>query len=241
MRTDARSVMAAALLAALVLLPLQAKAGIFDDDEARRAVLDIRTKLDSKADKTSVLELASQIEALRQEVAKLRGQNEMMANELANAQRRYKDFYVELDSRTRKLEPQQVVVDGQEVVIEPAEQNAYDAAMAQFKAGSYKPATAAFAEFLRRYPKSGYAASAQYLLGSSFYALRDYRNAISAQLVVMKQHASSPKAAEAMLNIASCYLELKDKQTARKYLDKLIAQYPNSAAAKTAKERLAEK
>jgi len=233
--------MAAAFLAALVILPMQANAGLFDDDEARKAILDIRARIDAKADKSSVLELASQNEALRQEVAKLRGQVEMLANEVANSQRRQKDFYVELDSRTRKLEPQQVVIDDKEVIVEPMEQQAYDTAVAQFKAGSYKPATVSFSEFLRRYPKSGYAASAQFLLGSSYYALRDYRNAISAQLVVVKQHANSPKAADAMLNIASSYTELKDKINAKKMLDKLVAQYPDSEAAKTAKQRLSAK
>ena len=91
------------VVAATTLLPLQASAGIFDDDEARKAILDIRARIDAKADKSSVLELVNQNEVLRQEVAKLRGQVEMLTNELANSQRRQKDFYVELDSRTRKL------------------------------------------------------------------------------------------------------------------------------------------
>ena len=233
-----RSVMAAAFMAALVLSPLQAKAGLFDDDEARKAILDIRNKIDTKADKSSVLELASQNEALRQEVAKLRGQVEVLTNEVLNAQRRQKDFYVELDSRTRKLEPQQVAIDGKEVIVQPMEQQAYDTAMVQFKAGSYKTAAVSFSEFLRRYPKSGYAASAQFFLGSSFYALRDYRNAISAQMVVVKQHQGSARVPDAMLNIASSYAELKDKISAKKMLDRLVAQHPNSEAAKVARERL---
>lgn len=236
-----RSVMTAAFLAALAFAPLQANAGIFDDDEARKAILDIRNKIDTKADKSSVLELASQNESLRQEVAKLRGLVEVLTNEVTNAQRRQKDFYVELDSRTRKLEPQQVAIDGKEVIVEPMEQQAYDTAMAEFKAGSFKPATVSFSEFLRRYPKSGYAASAQYFLGSSFYALRDYRNAISAQLVVVKLHAGSARAPDAMLNMASSYAELKDKTNAKKMLDRLVTQYPSSEAAKTAKERLSAK
>ena len=233
--------MVAAFMAALTLFPIQAKAGIFDDDEARKAILDIRARIDAQADKTSVLELASQNELLRQEVAKLRGQVELLANELANSQRRQKDFYVELDSRTRKLEPQQVVIDDKEVIVESVEQNAYDSAMSQFKAGNYKPAEQAFSDFVRRYPRSGYIASAHYFLGSAYYAQRDYRNAISSQLVVVKQHAASSRAPDAMLNIASSYTELKDKVSAKKMLEKLVAQYPNSEAAKAAKERLSAK
>jgi tol-pal system protein YbgF len=223
----------------MVILPSLATAGLFEDSEARRAVTDIRTKLDTKADTSSLVELGTQNEALRQEVAKLRGQIEVLGNELANAQRRQKDFYVELDNRMRKLEPHQVVIDGKEVVIDAVEQSAYDAAMAQFKAGDYKAASDGFADFVSRYPKSGLVASAQYFLGNAFYMLRDYQNAISAQMVIIKLHANSARAPDAMLNIASCYTELKDKPSAKKVLTKLIAQYPKSEAAETAKERLA--
>lgn len=227
-----------AVVVTMSAMSLPARAALFEDEEARKAILDVRAKLEAKADKTSVLELASQIEALRQEVAKLRGQNEVMANELANAQRRQKDFYVELDSRTRKLEPQQMVIDGKDVIVGPAEQQAYDAAMAQFKAGNYKGAAKSLGDFVKRYPKSGYAASAQYFLGSSFYALRDYRNAISAQSTLLKQYPDSSRVPDAMLNIASCYAELKDKMQAKKWLERVIAQHPKSEAAKTARERL---
>ncbi len=180
-----RSVLAAALLAVASHAPL-ANAGLFDDDEARRAILDIRNKIDSlqrdvnsrldnKADKTSSLGLADQNEQLRQEMAKLRGQIEVLTNELANTQQRQKDFYVDLDARLRKLEPQQVTVDGKEVSVDPNEQKTYDAALAQFKAGDYRGAGAAFSDFIRRYPQSGFLPSAQYWLGNAYYAQRDYQ------------------------------------------------------------------
>jgi tol-pal system protein YbgF len=244
-----KSGIAAAALAAFACVPLQASASLFDDDEARKAILDMRNKvdtmqremtarIDAKTDKSSTLDLANQNEQLRQEIAKLRGQVEVLTNELANSQRRQKDFYVDLDNRVRKLEPQKVTVDGREADIEPAEQKAYDTALALFKAGDYKNAGASFLDFMRRYPRSGYAASSQYWLGNSYYAQRDYRNAITAQQTVVKNYPDSPKAADAMLNIATCYTELKEKAAAKKALEALLAQYPQSAAAQTAKERL---
>lgn len=243
-----KSILAATLLVVAWHAPL-AHAGLFDDDEARRAVLDIRnridglqrdlnTRMESKADKSSVLGLADQNEQLRQEVAKLRGQVEVLTNDLANTQQRQKDFYVDLDARLRKLEPQQVTVDGQEVSVDPSEQKSYDAALAQFKAGDYRGAGAAFSDFIRRYPRSGFLPSAQYWLGNAYYAQRDYRNAISAQQAVVKNYPENPKASDALLNIASCYTELKDKAAAKKTLQTLITQYPNTPAAQTAKERL---
>jgi tol-pal system protein YbgF len=131
-----------------------------------------------------------------------------------------------------------MTVDGREVDVQQSEQQAYDAALAQFKAGDYKGAGQSFSAFLRSYPQSGYAASAQYWLGNALYAERDYRGAIAAQQVVVSRYADNPKAPDAMLNIASCYTELKDKAAAKKTLETLIAQYPDSNAAQTARQRL---
>lgn len=241
-----KSSIAAAFLAALSWAPLQANAALFEDEEARRAILNIRQRLDkmqsdisAKADKSNNFDLNNQNEQLRQEIARLRGQIEVLTNELANAQKRQKDFYVDLDARVRKLEPQMVNVDGKEVSVEKAEQRAYDAALAFFKEGDYKNAGASFYDFTRRYPQSGLAASAHYWLGNTYYAQREYKNAISAQQTVVKNYADSPKAADALLNIASCHMELKDRASAVKTLETLVEQYPNSPAAQTAKKRLA--
>lgn len=246
MKTFIKSTLVAALAAGFCVVPLQAQGALFDDDEARRAILDIRERLDSfnrrlenKADKSTNLDLAGQSEQLRTELAKLRGQIEVLANELANEQRRQKDFYTDLDTRLRKIEPQKATVDGREVNIEPAEQKTYDAALAYFKAGDYKNAGSTFFNFLRLYPQSGFAASAHYWLGNTYYAQRDYRNAIASQQTVVNNYPDNPKAPDALLNIASCYTELKDKAAAKKALDALVAQYPDSSAAQTAKERLA--
>lgn len=246
MNKTIKSSLAAAVMAAFSLIPLQSQAALFEDEEARKAILDIRTRLgnmqseiNAKADKANNFDLNNQNEQLRQEIARLRGQIEILTNELANAQKRQKDFYVDLDARLRKLEPQKATVDGKEVMLEQGEQRMYDAALAYFKAGDYKNAGAAFFDFTRRYPQSGLAASAQYWLGNTYYAQRDYKNAITAQQVVVKNYPDSPKAPDALLNIASCHMELKDKAAAKKTLETLIAQYPDAPAAQTAKERLA--
>jgi tol-pal system protein YbgF len=249
MMTFSKSGIAAACLAACAYLPLHASAGLLSDDEARKAVLNLRTKVeeltrdvnarvDTKADKTSTLDLLNQHEQTLQEIAKLRGQIEELGNELANAQRRQKDFYVDLDTRLKKLEPQKTLIDGKEAAIEPTEQKTYDAGLALFKAGDYKGAAGALGDFVKRYPTSGYAANAQYWLGNAYYAMRDCKNAISAQQVVVKTYPDSPKAPDAILNIASCYTELKDKANTKRSLESLIAKYPDSAAAQTARDRM---
>lgn len=244
-----KSGIASACLALAAIAPFQAHAGLLDDDEARKAIVELRAKvdamardlsarIDTKSDKTSALEMLNQHEQTMQEIAKLRGQLEVLTNELANAQRRQKDFYTDLDARLRKLEPKKITIDGKESSVDPAEQKAYDAALLLFNAGDYKFAAASLSDFVRRYPESAYAANAQYVMGNSFYAQRDYHNAIAAHQVVLTAYPDSPKAPEAMLNIASSYAELKDKKNAKKALQDLVAKFPDSTAAKAAKERL---
>jgi tol-pal system protein YbgF len=243
----------AALLLALVLplgLPLQASAGILDDDEARRAILELRakvdaitrdltTRLDAKADKNATLDLLNQNEQLVSEIAKLRGQIEVLANEVSKAQNSQRTLYSDLDARIKKLEPRAEVVDGETAQVLPSEKQAYDSAMEVFKTGDYKRAAAALQDFVKRYPESAYAANAQYWLGNAYYAQRDYKNAIAAQEVVTTTYASSAKAPDAMLNIATSYAELKDKVKAKKTLQTLVSKFPDSQAAQSAKDRLA--
>jgi tol-pal system protein YbgF len=249
MITLSKSRLAAACLALAAWLPLHASAGLLDDDEARKAILDLRSKVDNiardlnartdtKLDKTAALDMLNQHEQTMQEIARLRGQIEVLSNELANVQKHQKDFYTDLDARMRKLEPRQVTIDGKEAAVDPSEQRAYESAMTQFKAGDYKVAGASLADFVRRYPGSGYAANAQYWLGNAYYAQRDYKNAIAAQEVVASTYKDSAKAPDAMLNIASSYTELKDKKNAKRALQDLVAKYPDSTAAQAAKDRL---
>src|SRR5881398_1120540 len=90
--------LAAVALALAAWLPLHASAGILDDDEARKAILDLRAKvdamtrdmnarIDTKADKTSTLDILAQHDQTMQEIARLRGQIEVLANDIAQAQK----------------------------------------------------------------------------------------------------------------------------------------------------------
>ncbi|MDY7580004.1 tol-pal system protein YbgF [Herbaspirillum sp. RTI4] len=245
MRHSFKHLLLAASTAAFTCLPLIAHAGLFSDDEARKAIIELRAKIDTlqtdtgkKADQSSLLSLSDQNDSLRREIADLRGQVEVLANELANTQQRQKDFYLDLDARLRKQEPQTVTVDGKDVSVEPSEQKSYDAALAQFKGGDYKGAISAFSDFVKRHPESGYAAASQYWLGNSYYAQRDYKAAIAAQSLVVKNYPDNPKVPDALLNMASSYAELKDKAATKKTLETLVKKYPDSTAAKTGKDRL---
>lgn len=220
------------------LLPWQAKAALFEDTDARRSILDLRAKVNDKADKAALLELSSQNEALKEEVAKLHGQVELLTNELRTLQQKQKDFYVDLDNRLGRFEPQHVTVDGKSSVIQPEEKQAFDKAEAAFQEGNYKEAVSGYNTFLRKYPKSGLAVLAQYGLGNSYYLLQDYKNALSTHAVLVKRYPESEKAPEAMLSMASSHLGLKDIWAAKKTLNTIVEKYPDSESAAEAKERL---
>lgn len=220
------------------MLPWQARAALFEDSDARRSILDLRAKVNEKADKSALLELSKQNETLRQELDKLRGQVEVLTNEVRTLQQKQKDFYIDLDNRLGKFEPQQVTVDGKSAVVQPEEKKAFDAAEAAFQAGNYKEAVSGYNTFLRRYPKSGLAVLAQFGLGNAYYLLKDYKNALSTQDALVKKYPGSEKVPEAMLNMASSHLGLKNLWAAKKTLNTIIEKYPESEAASEAKQRL---
>jgi len=240
---------------AALVLPLAGHAALFEDDEARQAILDLRQRIEAQrlaGDKQagdlrteneqlrrSLLDLQNQIEAVRGELARMRGQDEQLARDVADMQRRQKDMAQGVDDRLRKFEPTKVTVDGREFVADPAEQQAYDAALAVFRKGDFPGAQAAFADFARKFPQSGYRPSALFWLGNAQYANRDYRGAMSNFRALLAQAPDHGRAPEAVLSIANCQIELKDNAGARKTLDDLVKAYPQSEAAGAARERLA--
>jgi tol-pal system protein YbgF len=145
-----------------------------------------------------------------------------------------------VDDRLRKFEPGKVTVDGREFVADPAETRDYEAALAVFRKGDFAAAQTGFLNFVKRYPQSGYNASALFWLGNAQYATRSYKEAIDNFRNMLTVNADHPRAPEAALSIANCQVELKEVRGARKTLEDLIKVYPQSEAAVAAKDRLAK-
>ncbi len=231
-----------------------ASAALFEDDEARRAILELRQRVDQQrqamgdelrrateenaALRRSLLDLQAQIEALRGEIARLNGTDERLVRDLAEVQRRQKDIAQGVEDRLRKVEPSKVSVEGREFIADPTESREFEAALATFRRGEFPAAQTAFTEFTKRYPQSGFKSTALFWLGNAQYANRDYRGAITNFRALLAQAPDHPRAAEAVLSIANCQIELKDNAGARRTLDELIKAYPQSEAAVAAKERL---
>ena len=251
------SLRALAMAAMLAASLSSAHAAIFEDGEARRAILEMRQRVDGlqlsqqrSAEEVrklgeenaqlrrSLLDLQTQIETLRAEQAKLNGQNEQLLRDVGELQRRQKDIAQGVDERLRQFEPIKVTVDGREFQADPAEKRDFEAALAVFRSGKFPDASAAFAAFVRQYPRSGYVPSARFWLGNAQYATREYKEAIGNFKQMLTEAPTHARAPEAALSIANCQIELKDTRTARKTLEDLLRAYPQSEAAVAAKERL---
>ena len=234
-----------------------AGAALFEDEEARRAILEIRQRLDSQRApaesqarevktltednqqlRRALLDLQAQIETLRSEQAQLRGDRDLALRELSETQRRIKDLAQSIDERLRPLEPITVSLDGVEFLAQPAEKREFDGALARFRAGEFTPAATALADFIRRYPQSGYTPSALFWLGNAQYATRDYKEAIQNFRTLSAAAPNFVRLPDAWLSMANCQLELKDVKAGRKTLEDLVKKYPQTEAGDAARERL---
>lgn len=251
------SILAAVSLAAASLWPLQAHA-LFDDDEARKAILDMRQKFDAyrlevdaklsrlagesresgAASQRSLLELSNQNEQLRAEIARLRGQNEQLARDVSELQRQQKDVQAGVDARLKQVEPSKIALDGVEFSATPEEKRDYDAAMELLRRSEFGAASAAYGGFLRRFPGSGYTPTALYWLGNAQYASRAYKEAIESHRRLVSQYPTHLRTPEAMLAMANSQVELKDSKSAQRTLEMLVKSHPQSEAAAAGRERL---
>jgi len=233
--------------------------GFTEDAEARRRIEGLRQQLETTqravedrvakaeanaTDRNAILELSRQLDALRGELAGMRGQIEVLVNQAETAEKRQRDLYLDVDTRLRKLEQghEQAGGDkagGTEADASPAEAKAYQAALDQFKLGNYALAVSAMQGFLVTYPSSPLASNAQYWIGMAYSGQRDYKNAIASQRKLLAAWPDSNKAPDALLSIASAQETMGDRRSAQKTLEELIAKYPASSAAASAKQRLA--
>jgi tol-pal system protein YbgF len=267
-------ILAGAVLALAMAAPCFAQ-GLFDDTEARRRIEALRqqvvenqrilderiskmeTAVAGATDRSAVLQLSSQIEALRADIARMRGQLEVVTNQIETADKRQRDLYLDIDTRIRKIEEarEQAAAAAAAAAAQPppppaqpaqpvesaqaGEMRAYQAALDQFKLGNYSLAVAAMQGFLVTYPSSTLAPNAQYWIGMAHSGQRDYKSAIAAQRKLLAAWPDSEKAPDALLSIASSQETAGDRRSAQKTLEEVIARYPKSSAAASAKQRLA--
>jgi len=254
-----RGLLTALATGCAVLAAAPASAQLFGDSEAQRRIELLRQQTEASqraleermnrvegalADRSALLELSNQLNALREELAKMRGQIEVITNRLDESDNRQKSIYTDIDARLRKLEQAQEQAAAKPAgpaapTVTPEENKAYQAALDQFKLGNYKLAVSAMEGFLVTYPSSPLAPNAQYWIGMAYSGLRDYKSAIAAQRKLLATWPDSDKAPDSLLSVASAQETMGDRRGAQRTLEELIAKYPSSSSAASAKQRLA--
>ena len=250
-----------------MLAAAQVHAGLFVDEDmkknvdqntARIAQLESRIhqlEETAKQQTKAMLDLQGQIESLNQDLRKLRGQNEEISHGLDDAEKRQKDFYVDLDTRVRQLEafeaqvksapppptPQPQPAASTDANDPGAEDRAFEDAYSLYKSGKQANSINAFQDFLKKYPDSVHVPNANLWLGNAQLELKNYKSAMLTYQGLLKDYPDTPRTPEVMLSIAKCQRGLKQSLAAKKTLKQIIAKYPGSDAAAKAKKLLAAK
>jgi tol-pal system protein YbgF len=222
MRTNAffwRKISLSVVLVSGALLSQSALA--FTDDEARKAILELRQQVRTmnEANQRARIQLSDQIEALGQEIVRLRNDIEQLGRPAAAGGA----------AGGRAADPRSQ---------DPREQAAFDQSMESFRKAQYKETVQNLTAFLTLYPDSKLAPTAQFYLGSSRYAMKDYKGAITTLQAMVQKYPKEPRAADALLMVASCQIELNNRAGAKTTLQRIVKDYKGTPAAETATKRL---
>jgi tol-pal system protein YbgF len=106
-------------------------------------------------------------------------------------------------------------------------ENRYNEARAAFEARNYHEAIQLFESLLASTTNNSLADNAQYWIGESQYALRQYDSAILSFEKVFT-FTKSNKKDDAQFKLGMCYLQKGDKQKAQEQFDRLRTDYPKS-------------
>ncbi len=240
----------APLLLCGLLVCLPAQAGLFSDEDARKQIKQLEARISKleeidKQRNQNLLDLQLQVETLNTALRDLRGQNEELVHNLQDAEKRQKDFYVDLDSRLRRIETAPPAAAAQTAEATPAapvdpvaENRDYEAAYNLYKGNKQQASITAFQDFLKKYPGSTLAPSAYFWMGGAYSALKDYKNAVNSYLTVTSKYPTSPRAPHALMGAALSYQSLGDAAGEKKSLQQLIKNYPDSELVPRAQKHL---
>lgn len=198
-------------------------------------------KLERQAQSQGLVEMQMEIQRLQQELQALRGEVEQLRYENEQLRKQQRDLYQDLDRRMLALErggngASQTPGEGEGV--DAAESQAYQKAFNLLKEFRYEEAATAFGEYLKKYPNGRYAHLALYWRGEANFMQQKYKLAIADYQNLINNHPDSYKKPEAMLKIGYCYNELKDTAAARKALEQLVKEFPDSSEAAQARKLL---
>lgn len=207
-------------------------------------------------DNEGLMNLLQQLQDLQKDMQALRNQVETLQFQADQAATRQKEQYLDLDQRLQGLEKSvsgsqrlegigdQSVLDGgalkpgQLPVPGGSDRANYQAAFELLKQGRYAEASSALRQFMIAFPDSTLSDNAQYWLAETHYVSQAYARALPEFQAVVDKYPQSRKIPDALLKIGYCNVELKRYDAARKALQTVVANYPETTAARLAAQRL---
>lgn len=213
----------------------------------------------------ALVEMSQRVDQLERELRELRGEVDALVQANAALKKQQLDIAADLEQRLAAIEARErAAAEAAAQAAAPAGQGAstpvegsamepgaaaadtggkspelrYGEAFDALKAGKYPEAIAGMQEFLTLHPNHPLADNAQYWLGQTYYVTRDYERAIAAFAAVGVRPTDLAKTPDALLKKGLSEIELKRPDAARATLADLVNRFPNSDAARTARERL---
>jgi tol-pal system protein YbgF len=120
----------------------------------------------------------------------------------------------------------------------PAPRELYSQAYADYARGNFDLAVQGFGEYLRAYPGTDFADNAQYWIGECLYGKKMYAEAIEAWNTLFKDFPASDKLPDGRVKKGMALERLGRKSQALVEYRYVVDRYPNSQAARIARERL---
>ena len=244
----------ASLLIVTAAFAAQGHAALFDDKEARKKILELEAttttqhqaaqadlaalkktqqvieqrlaEIEAITKGQGLLDMQNQIEGLKQEVAKLKGELELASHNVNLTQQRQKDLYGDADARLRKLEHGQP---GANASATPNPVPAAEAAPASVAA----PVATVAAAPVASTPEPAKNSQEYQLLELAHGLAKEakYKDAFNAYDKFLKDYPNSAFAADAMYGLGYAQFALKNYKSAMATQQKLLDAHPDSPRA----------
>jgi tol-pal system protein YbgF len=195
----------------------------------------------ASAQRGDAVYVEDRINQLQQSLSQLTGQIEQLQNRNQQLQQQMEKMRADYDYRIDQLEkgggggkPPPRSGASPSAAAAPAAgsgssgDQAYHDAFKLLQDGDYAGAERGFRSFVQRNPQSPLAGSAEYWLGETYYARRDYSNALTAYAEGYKVYKSSPKGPDNLLKLGITLAALGRKPDACAIFARFTHDYPRA-------------
>jgi len=209
------------------------------DIQRLERLLDNRTRVQ--------LQMQQQLDSMALEISDLRGQIEKNNYDMQQMLQRQRELFIELDkvrqeAKTAVVAPVETATDtakpqgtfSSNADEQTAYQNAVDLIL---KKRDYTGAIAAFVQFQKDFPDSSFTPNSHYWLGQLYFAKKQDKEAVKSFAAVIA-YKDSNKRADALVKLGDIAERNNNAAQATKYYQQVVTEYPGSASANIAQEKL---